>query len=290
MVNTQHLDDPLPDDSTVPEQGNRRTERTALSLIADAWSATWRPMILLLLGFGFWWLSAAREWVAPYLVPAPGDVWDMMLAERELLFERSLGTMYATVVGFAAAAAVGLLTAVLIVYSHTMERALYPVILVAQVIPKIAIAPILVVWFGLGMTPNIILAVLIAFFPVVISGVAGLRSVDPEHLDLTATMGASRLKTFIKVRFPASLPHLLSGLKVAITLAVVGAIVGEFVGAGEGLGTLLQQASGSLNAPLLFASLFCMGAIGILLFALVEIADRVIMPWHASHRTDLVTY
>jgi NitT/TauT family transport system permease protein len=258
--------------------------------VANVWGAVWRPALLLGFVYVFWWFVTAREMVAPYLIPSPGRVWETIADESSLLISMSLGTLYATVVGFLAAAAVGLLTAILIVYSPTMERSIYPIILVAQVIPKIAIAPILVVWFGLGMTPNIILAVLIAFFPVVISGVAGLRSVDPEHLDLAATMGATRLVTFIKVRFPGSLPHLFSGLKVAITLAVVGAIVGEFVGAGEGLGSLLQRASGSLNSGLLFASLLCMGVIGIVLFLVVEVADRLIMPWHASHRTDLVTY
>lgn len=257
--------------------------------LGEAWAAFWRPAILLGLVLAVWFYVTAEEFVAPYLIPPPGDVAAEFANRGDLLFERSMGTLYATFLGFVWAAGLGLFTAILIVYSRTMERTLYPLILVAQVIPKIAIAPILLVWFGLGMTPNIMLAVLIAFFPVVISGVVGLRSVDPEHLDLAATMGASRLKTFIKVRFPASLPHLFSGLKVAITLAVVGAIVGEFVGAGRGLGTLILVASGGLDGSLLFATLLCMGAIGMVLFALVEVAERLLMPWHASRRLDLVT-
>jgi NitT/TauT family transport system permease protein len=179
----------------------------------------------------------------------------------------------------------GVGTAVLIAYSRTMDKALYPIVLFAQVIPKIAIAPLLVVWFGNGLTPKIILAVLIAFFPVVISGVAGLRSTDPELLELSATMGASRWKTFRKIRFPNALPHLMAGEKVAVTLAVVGAVVGEFVGAGEGLGYILLLANGNLDSALLFAALILMSAIGILLFVVVEAAEALLIPWHASRRS-----
>jgi NitT/TauT family transport system permease protein len=276
----------LPD---APEDSSPKLHRSSLARVVELWSSSWRALALLGLLYVVWWFVTAREMVAPYLIPPPGRVADTITAEWDLLLRSSYGTLYTTVLGFFWATGLGLLTAVLIVYSTTMARALYPIILFAQVIPKIAIAPILVVWFGLGYTPSIMLATLIAFFPIVISGVAGLRSIDPEHLDLAATMGAGRLRTFIKVRFPGSLPHLMSGLKVAVTLAVVGAVVGEFVGAGEGLGTLLLVASGSLNSALLFADLIFMSAIGIALFAVVELAERLLMPWHASRRTDLVT-
>src|SRR5699024_7240813 len=127
--------------------------------------------------------------------------------------------------------------------------------LFAQVIPKIAIAPLFIVWLGFGPSPKILVAVLMAFFPVFISGLAGLRTVDPEILQLTSTMGASKIKTFVKVRLPAALPELLSGLKVAATLAVTGAVVGEFVGANEGLGYVILQANGMLDTAMLFAAL-----------------------------------
>jgi NitT/TauT family transport system permease protein len=179
---------------------------------------------------------------------------------------------------------VGIAVAVVMIYSSSIEKTMYPLILFAQVIPKIAIAPLLIVWFGLGLTPKIMLAVLIAFFPVVISGVAGLRSTDPELLDLSATMGANSWKTFRKIRFPNALPHLMSGLKVAVTLAVTGAVVGEFVGATEGLGYVLVVANGNLDAPMLFADLLLMSAIGILLFIVVEVAEALLIPWHASRR------
>jgi NitT/TauT family transport system permease protein len=213
---------------------------------------------------------------------------ETLVADWALLLEHTWVTLQETVVGFLLAAVIGVVVAVLLVYSPTAEKSLYPLILFAQVIPKIAIAPILVVWFGFGLTPKVILAVLIAFFPVVVSAVAGLRSVDPELLELSATMGASRWKTFRKIRFPSALPHLMSGLKVAVTLAVVGAVVGEFVGADRGLGFVLLLASGNLDAPLLFADLILMSAIGVVLFVAVELLERVLIPWHASRRENLV--
>lgn len=249
--------------------------------------ATWRPALVLgvlLLG---WWFVTWREFVAAYLVPPPGDVWDVLVEERSDLARHTWVTTYETVLGFVFAALIGIGVAIVIVYSRSLEKAVYPIILFAQVIPKIAIAPILVVWFGFGVSPKIILATLIAFFPVVISGVAGLRSVDPELLDLSATMGASRWNTFRKIRFPGALPHLMAGLKVAVTLAVVGAVVGEMVGAKEGLGFVLLASSGNLDSALLFADLFLMSAIGIVLFVLVEVAESLLIPWHASRRANV---
>lgn len=267
-----------------PAPGGARPRVSLATRLAQFGSAVWRPAILLGLIFAGWWIVTALEMVAPYLVPSPPAVWETLVEDRAMLAEHTWVTTYETVVGFVLAAMIGVATAVCIVYSKTLERALYPLILFAQVIPKIAIAPILVVWFGFGAAPKIILAVLIAFFPVVISAVAGLRSVEPELLDLSATMGASRWQTFRKIRFPTALPHLMSGLKVAVTLAVVGAVVGEFVGADKGLGYVLLVASGNLNAPLLFADLLLMSAIGIVLFILVEVAEALLIPWHASRR------
>jgi NitT/TauT family transport system permease protein len=250
-------------------------------------AASWRPALVLVAVVAVWWFVTWREMVPAYLVPAPQDVAATLWADRTLLLEHTWVTTQETLIGFVLASVIGVVAAIVLVYSPTAEKSLYPLILFAQVIPKIAIAPILVVWFGVGLTPKVILAVLIAFFPVVVSAVAGLRSVDPELLELSSTMGASRWKTFVKVRFPSALPSLMSGLKVAVTLAVVGAVVGEFVGATEGLGYVLLLASGNLDAPLLFADLILMSAIGIVLFVLVEALEAAVIPWHASRRDNL---
>lgn len=250
--------------------------------LEDIFSAYGRPTLFLLVLFGAWWLVTRQGWINTALVPSPGSVWEQGVIQRKLLLHGTFVTFYETVIGFAIAALIGVLSAVAIVYSPTIEKTLYPLLLMAQVIPKIAIAPLLVVWLGYGLAPKIVVAVLIAFFPVVISAVAGLRSINPELLDLSATMGASRVKEFVKIRFPFALPFIFSGLKVAITLAVVGAVVGEFVGSNEGLGYVLQSAGGNFDAPLQFACLIIMSLLGVVLFAIIELAERLLVPWNAG--------
>lgn len=282
MVTNETRADPSPPAPAAEEPARRIDIGARLLRLLDA---TWRPALVLALIFVAWWVVTAQEWVANYLVPTPGQVWERTTEDWSSLMYHSYVTLYETVVGFVLASVLGLVTAVAIAYSRTLEKTLYPIVLFAQVIPKIAIAPLIVVWFGNDLAPKIILAVLIAFFPVVVSGVAGLRSTDPELLELSATMGASRWQTFRKIRFPNALPHLMAGEKVAVTLAVVGAVVGEFVGASEGLGYQLMIANGNLDAPLLFAALILMSLIGILLFVVVEVLESVLIPWHASRRS-----
>ncbi|WP_336715469.1 ABC transporter permease [Arthrobacter sp. USHLN218] len=248
-------------------------------------SESWRPAsFVALLGF-LWWLSTSQGWVAPFILPSPQDTWNVAVSNASYLSQHTWVTTIETVIGFAIAFIVGELVAVMMIYSKSVEKTMYPLILFAQVIPKIAIAPLFVVWLGFGIEPKILVAVLMAFFPIVISGMAGLKSVDPEILELTSTMGANPFKTFMKVRFPASLPQLFSGLKVAATLAVTGAVVGEFVGANEGLGFVILQANGNIDTAMLFAALIIMSVLGVLLFALIQILEWFLIPWHSSRRT-----
>jgi NitT/TauT family transport system permease protein len=249
--------------------------------------ALWPPALLILVLGVVWWFVAEREYLPNYQLPRPREVFDTMVDQWSLLARSAWVTLLETMLGFVLAVGLGLVTAVLIVYSRTFDKAVFPLVLFAQVVPKIAIAPLLLVWFGTELKPKVILAVLIAFFPVVISGVAGLRSTDPELLDLSATMGASRWKTFRKIRFPNSLPHLMAGVKVAVTLAVVGAVVGEFIGASQGLGYVLLLAHGQLDSQLLYADLILMSVIGIALFVVVDVAEALLIPWHASRRSAL---
>ncbi|MFJ2172100.1 ABC transporter permease [Streptomyces sp. NPDC087851] len=280
--------------SVLPVQPSHSPQRVrppgAGERIARAVEAGKRP-VALLAGCGvLWWAVAAAELVEPYLIPSPGATLDVLTGKAGYLWHHTWVTTYETLLGFLIASVVGVFAAVVMVRSSAVERTLYPLLLFAQVVPKIAVAPLFVVWLGFGITPKILIAVLIAFFPVVISMVTGLKAVDPEMLQLSATMGAKPWQTFVKIRFPASLPHLFSGLKVAVTLAVTGAVVGEFVGANEGLGYVILQANGNLDTPMLFAGLLVMSLIGVVLFALVEAAEKLLLPWHASRRdTDVTT-
>ncbi|QLQ35755.1 ABC transporter permease [Micromonospora robiginosa] len=271
-----------------PTPAARRSGRPGAAVLRFA-GRTWRPAAVLAAILVLWWVVTAAELVKPYLVPSPSATLDVVRAQPGYFAHHTWITTYETVLGFVIAIAVGVLSAVVMVYSPTVEKSLYPLLLFAQVIPKIAIAPLFVVWLGFGLSPKVVVAVLMAFFPIVISTVTGLKSIDPEMLQLSATMGAGPAQTFRKIRFPAALPHLFAGLKVAATMAVTGAVVGEFVGANEGLGYVILQANGNLDTPTLFAGLVVMSLLGVVLFVVVELLEHLLLPWHASRRTDATT-
>ena len=243
-----------------------------------------RPLLLAVIIVVAWQLATSVFGLPTYLVPEPLKVLKELVAQWPRLLSESMVTTAAALGGFALSVVVGLLLAVLIVYSKTIESYLYPLLVFSQSVPKIAVAPLFVVWFGFGIFPKVVSAFLLAVFPVVVSTVTGLRSVEPEMIDLARSSRAGRLRTFWYVLLPHSLPHIFSGMKVAITLAVVGAVVGEFVGANSGIGYLLQVANGNFDLPLMFAALVVLSSIGVLLFALIDLAERLIVPWHASQR------
>ena len=224
--------------------------------------------------------------IPPYLIPAPLAVVKQLGAEWPRLLSESLVTTYATLGGFALSIAFGIPIAVWIAYSRTVESYVYPLLVFSQSVPKIAIAPLFVVWFGFGIVPKIIAAFMLGFFPVVVSTVAGFKSIEPDMLDLARSMKASRLQTFLHISLPQALPSIFAGLKVSVTLAVVGAVVGEFVGSNSGIGYLLQIANGNFDLPLMFAALTVLSLIGVLLFVAIDIVERLMIPWHASHRAD----
>jgi NitT/TauT family transport system permease protein len=222
-----------------------------------------------------------------YVVPSPFAVFDRMIEMwSSQLMSATFVTSKETILGFIVAIVVAVPLAVLLTYSRMAERFLYPVMVSSQVIPKVAIAPLFVIWFGFGLTPKVLIAFLIAFFPIVIDTTVGLRSVDPGMLHLARSMGGGELQTFRKVRLPNGLPSFFGGLKVAVTLAVIGAVVGEFVGASDGLGYVLITATGNVDTPLVFASILLMSVIGIVLFALLELVERLATPWHRSRRVE----
>jgi NitT/TauT family transport system permease protein len=223
--------------------------------------------------------------VETFLVPKPSTVARSLYDNWDTLSTNALVTLEEVLVGFVVAAAGGLLLAVLIAYVPVVGRFLYPLIVASQTIPKIAVAPLLVVWFGFGLMPKVIVVFLIAFFPVVIASAVGLRSVDEHMLYLVRSMGATPLQTFFKVRIVNAVPAIYSGLKIAITLSVVGAIVGEFVGADAGLGYQLLLANGQIDTPLMFAIIVVLSAMGIALFAALSALERV-TPGHLRDRAS----
>jgi NitT/TauT family transport system permease protein len=245
-----------------------------------------RPVLLVIILLVLWDLAIRVFGIKPYLIPAPEAVVRQLVNEWPKLWRESLVTTYATLGGFALSILFGIPMALCITYSRTMESFVYPLLVFSQSIPKIAIAPLFVVWFGFGMFPKVICAFMLGFFPVVVSTVAGFKSVEPDMIDLARSMKASRFATFISISLPQALPSLFAGLKVSITLAVVGAVVGEFVGSNSGIGYLLQIANGNFDLPLMFAALTVLSAIGVVLFVAVDLVERLMIPWHASHRSQ----
>jgi len=243
-----------------------------------------RPIILILAVLLLWQLAVTTVRIPKYLIPSPGAVLQQFSDWPRLLRE-SLVTTYASLGGFLLSVLVGIPCAVAIAYSRSVESFLYPILVFSQTIPKIAIAPLFIVWFGFGVLPKVIVAFLLGFFPVVVSTVSGFKSVEPDMLDLVRSMKATRGQMFLKISFPHALPHIFSGLKVSITLAVVGAVVGEFVGANSGIGYLLQLANGNFDLPLMFAGLFVLSIIGVVLFVALELVEKWVIPWHVSQRS-----
>lgn len=248
-----------------------------------------RPVLLLLILAVLWDLVIRIFKIPPYLVPAPEKVAEQLITEWPRLLKESAVTTYATLGGFALSILFGIPMALMIAYSRTVESFVYPLLVFSQSVPKIAIAPLFVVWFGFGIVPKIIAAFLLGFFPIVVSTVMGFKSVEPDMLDLARSMKASKLQTFLRISLPQALPSIFAGLKVSVTLAVVGAVVGEFVGSNSGIGYLLQIANGNFDLPLMFAALVVLSMIGVVLFVLVDVVERLMIPWHASHRQDFST-
>ena len=245
-----------------------------------------RPIWLIVMLVLLWDLGIRLFKIPPYLVPNPLSVIKTLGTEWPMLLREALPTLYATLGGFVLSGLIGVPVAMWISYSRLVESFVYPLLVFSQSIPKVAIAPLFVVWFGFGVVPKVIAAFLLGFFPVVVATVQGFKSVEPDVIDLARSMGASPFKIFLKFRLPQALPAIFSGLKVSVTLAVVGAVVGEFVGSNSGLGYVLQKANGTFDLPLMFAALTILSMIGVLLFLVIELVERWMLPWHASQRHD----
>src|ERR1700730_10955304 len=203
-----------------------------------------------------------------------------MHVNAAVLIKHSLGTTVEILLGFALSVAVGVPLALAIYLWRPFERVVYPLLISSQAVPKVAVAPLFLVWFGFGLVPKVLIAFLIAFFPVVINTVMGLAGLAGAEGYLAQSMGFGATATFFKFRLPNALPAIFAGLKISITLAVFGAVVGEFVGGDAGLGYLLMVANGSMDTRLLFAGIVALTVLGVVLFLLVELAERLAIPRH----------
>ena len=226
------------------------------------------------------WEVGVRLFSVPtYIAPAPSAVASTLVAEFPQLMRNFWPTLYESLMGFLVGNLAAVLIAVAFVHSRAVERAFFPIAVFINTIPILAIAPILVLIFGAGLTAKVVIAALICFFPTLVNMVRGLQSVSPQALELARILSASKSEVFWKIRLPSSLPFLFSALKIAATTCVIGAIVGEWVGADVGLGALIIDATFNFRSALLYATVFLSSGLSVLMFASVSIAERLVVRW-----------
>ena len=226
-----------------------------------------------------WQFGVRALGIPEYILPLPTEFLAKLWVDRLLISEHAWVTAKEIVLGFLMSTAISIPLGFLIVSWKPLERALYPLIVFFQLIPKIAIAPLFVVWFGFGMFPKVLLTFLLCFFPTLVASMTGFRALDERVLYLTQSMGATGWQTFRYVRLPSALTYIFAGLKVSIVFAATGAIVGEFVGANAGLGYLLLRGTSYLDMPLIFAVLVALAIVGIVFSYLVQFVETLLMPW-----------
>ena len=217
-----------------------------------------------------------------YLFPKPSTVVDRLVAKPAVMAEAFFFTFFESIIGFALASVVGIALAILIARSALIERLVYPYLNIIRVTPVIAIAPLLTIWFGHGILPQALIAALIAFFPIVVTTVLGLKSVDPELVSLMKLLNATEAKELWKIRLPNALPYIFSSFRISAPLAVVGALVGEFVGGAQGLGWLLITARGRLDTSTVFLMVVLAVLLGIASFTLVVAFEKRFVKWHPA--------
>jgi len=265
-VSLEQIEEKVKQQKTALRRSERRAELIYPVLVAAA---------LLLL-----WEAVSRFFGVPeYLFPTPSAIIATTVNNWALLLTETWITTVEILLGYFASILIGVPLALAIFHWPVFAKSIYPLLISTQAMPKVAVAPLLVVWFGFGLMPKVLIAFLIAFFPIVINTVVGLSSLEREKIHLAQSMGLSRFDTFRLIRLPHALPSLFAGLKISITLAVVGAVVGEFVGGDGGLGYQLMVANGAMDTPLLFAGIVVLTLLGLVLFWMVEAAERWAMPY-----------
>jgi NitT/TauT family transport system permease protein len=240
----------------------------------EPWLERYSALLLTAAVIVAWQIFVPLAGLSKFVLPTPLEIAGRMVTEWRLLLQNSYVTLFEVVSGFVVSVLIGVPLALSIFYSRPFERAIYPILVAFQTIPKVALAPLLVLYLGYGWAPKITLAFLISFFPIVISTVVGLQSLDKNLVSLVRSMGANEWQTFFKVRLPAALPSIFGGFKVAISLAVIGAVIGEYVAAERGLGYLQLQANSLFDTTLNFATVVTISIMGVLLYFVVDFVER----------------
>jgi NitT/TauT family transport system permease protein len=258
--------------------------------IFDAIKRNYQTPLVILIFFLIWQFSVVIFNVREFILPSPLSALEHLLlpqpdANYNWLVHIS-ATIYAVLASFAATSILGIAIAITMAWSRLINDMMLPLFIFINSLPIIAIAPIILLWFGYGILTNVLIAFLVSFFPVVINTAAGLNEVEEDMLDLVGYLHASKWQVFTKIRFPNSLPYIFTGLKICSTMCVVGAIVGEFIASDRGLGYIIINSQFTMDTPPIFASLILVSLIGFVLFGLVSVFEKILMPWQRSEAIE----
>lgn len=250
-----------------------------------SWIAT--PIVLALL-IGIWHGYVTIFSVSPFILPSPFAVWQavLVLLADPRTWQHTLITLYEIVAGFILAVIIGIVFGGFLGKIRWLEQTLNPLIVGLQVMPKVALIPLFIVWFGFGVTSKIVLAAVIAFFPIMTNTILGIKSVEMGHRDVMLALNASRWQTFRDVELPSAMPFILTGMEVGIVLATIGAIVGEYLGGSQGLGYMAVATLNAFDVQSMFGVIFVLTILGLLLYFLVVMLRRYLTPWHAAAKND----
>ncbi|MFI5492596.1 ABC transporter permease [Actinoplanes sp. NPDC051859] len=242
-------------------------------------SVVWWPLLGLVVAVTGWWAVTAALEINPVVLPSPAEVSDGFGRYREVLLSETWHTTQSTVLGFGLSVAVGVLIGVSIAAWRPVERMFSPLLVAFNAVPKVALAPLMLIWFGYGSAPILAMAFMVCFFPIVLSTATGLTSTPVDLVDLARAMDASRSQIFRRVRLPAALPQIFVGLKVAMPLAVIGVVVGEMQYGETGLGMIIVQTSGQGDTSTAFAAVTLLALVSIVLYYLLVLIERLALPW-----------
>jgi ABC-type nitrate/sulfonate/bicarbonate transport system permease component len=256
--------------------------RFALRALAD-----YGPAFLLLCLLIAGWEAWVRVFdTAPYILPAPSRIWSAFLQTRDVLPGHIRTTLSEALLGLAIASVAGVAIAVLLALIPLVRRVLYPLLIASQTIPMVVLAPLLIIWFGFGMTPKVIVVALYGFFPIVVATVDGLLGADRDMVGLVRSMGANRVAVLRYVLIPSAVPSFFAGLKIASAYAVLGAVIGEWVGASSGLGIFITRAQTSFRVDRVFVAVAVIALLSMALFALVHLLARLATPWQYARQRE----
>ncbi len=270
------------DASSAGDVGARAAEARVPGRIRTVLAQAGPPALLLAAIVGAWEWGVRAFDIPFYILPAPSRIVALAVTERALLLDEAAVTLLEIFLGFGIALVVGIGLALLIFSSRTIERAVYPLVIATQTVPIFAIAPLLIVWLGYGMLSKVAMTALIVFFPIVVNTVDGLRAADADAVNLLLILGATPGQVLMKIRAPAALPFLFSGVRIAIATSVIGAVIGEWVGSTQGLGFLMIHANAQLHVDLVFAAIAVLSLMAVGLFLAVSGLEWLLLPWRRA--------